>query len=530
MSGFPYADEFEVHRTLPEEGTDRGEIIAMMRDLSTREDRTWEGGQCSGTMYCGDHDHYRLPQRGVRLLQPRQHAPARHVSQRHQVRGRGRRDDPGHARRGRGPRHHPRRSGHLGRLGVDRPRRPRLPRGQRRPHQPAQHDQARDRAPGVRQGRPPLWRRDARRPRRPGDDPGRPGLGGRARRRRHGGPGGVGDQLRLRDDRPDRGSWVRWPSSAGSGCTSTAAWAASSCPSAASWGIPSRPSTSRSPGSRRCRPTLTSTATPSRARACCASPTRPCATPSTSSDTDWSGGKYCSPGVDGSRSGGLLAATWAAMVSLGRAGYRGYAKKIFETSAAMQGAVAEHAELRILGRPTFLFSFTSDEFDVYLVNDFLRTRGWRLNGQQYPNALHMAVTRPQTQPGVVERWRDRPRRRRRLRDPARRRAREVRRHLRRRRRRHERRGRRVHPRGHGRHDGRPGRRPRAVSAERSSAIDLGTGGPKVGLVSIVRRGRRGRAPRGDHTLRRRRGGDSGRRGVVDPDLRRRAATPRHHRA
>ena len=43
---------------------------------------------------------------------------------------------------------------------------------------------------------------------------------------------------------------------------------------------------------------------------------------------------------------------------------------------------------------------------MYHVNDFLRTRGWRLNGQQYPNALHMAVTRPQTQPGVVERWRN----------------------------------------------------------------------------------------------------------------------------
>jgi sphinganine-1-phosphate aldolase len=27
-----------------------------------------------------------------------------------------------------------------------------------------------------------------------------------------------------------------------------------------------------------------------------------------------------------------------------------------------------------------------------------------LNGQQYPNAIHMAVTRPQTQPGVVEAW------------------------------------------------------------------------------------------------------------------------------
>ncbi len=118
--------------------------------------------------------------------------------------------------------------------------------------------------------------------------------------------------------------------------------------------------------------------------------------------TDWSGGKYCSPGIEGSRSGGLLAATWAAMVSFGWEGYLRYAKKIFETSAAMQEAVCSHPELQMLGEPTFLFSFTSDEFDVYHVNDFMRPRGWRFNGQQYPNALHMAVTRPQTQPGVAE--------------------------------------------------------------------------------------------------------------------------------
>ena len=121
-------------------------------------------------------------------------------------------------------------------------------------------------------------------------------------------------------------------------------------------------------------------------------------------DTSWSGGKYLSPGIDGSRSGGLLAATWASMVHFGRSGYREIAASIFETAAQMQAIVREHATLRILGNPSFLFSFTSDEFDIYLVNDFLRTRGWRLNGQQYPNALHMAVTGPQTQPGVVERW------------------------------------------------------------------------------------------------------------------------------
>jgi sphinganine-1-phosphate aldolase len=119
--------------------------------------------------------------------------------------------------------------------------------------------------------------------------------------------------------------------------------------------------------------------------------------------TDWTGGKYASPGIDGSRSGGLLAATWAAMVSMGRDGYMRYARLIFETADAMKAAVRSHPELRIVGvNPTFCFSFTSDDFDIYHVNDFMRTKGWRFNGQQYPNAIHMAVTRPQTQPGLAD--------------------------------------------------------------------------------------------------------------------------------
>ncbi len=118
--------------------------------------------------------------------------------------------------------------------------------------------------------------------------------------------------------------------------------------------------------------------------------------------TDWTGGKYCSPGMEGSRSGGLLAATWAAMVTIGRDGYLRYAREIFETAEAMKRAVTSHPELHLMGKPTFCFSFTSDDFDIYHVNDFMRTRGWRFNGQQYPNSIHMAVTRPQTQPGVTD--------------------------------------------------------------------------------------------------------------------------------
>jgi glutamate/tyrosine decarboxylase-like PLP-dependent enzyme len=119
---------------------------------------------------------------------------------------------------------------------------------------------------------------------------------------------------------------------------------------------------------------------------------------------DWKGGMYASPGMGGSRSGGLIAATWAVMVALGREGYREKARRIFETAFAMQAEVRKHAALRRMGSPTFCFSFTSDEFDIYHVNDFMKRRGWRFNGQQYPSAIHMCVTGPQTQPGVVERF------------------------------------------------------------------------------------------------------------------------------
>jgi len=117
---------------------------------------------------------------------------------------------------------------------------------------------------------------------------------------------------------------------------------------------------------------------------------------------DWKGGLYASPGLAGSRSGGLIAATWAAMVSLGKRGYHDRARAIFETAFAMQDAVTSHPELRLIGAPTFCFSFTSPVLDIYHVNDAMAARGWRFNGQQRPDALHMAVTGPQLQPGVVE--------------------------------------------------------------------------------------------------------------------------------
>ncbi len=117
---------------------------------------------------------------------------------------------------------------------------------------------------------------------------------------------------------------------------------------------------------------------------------------------EWKGGVYASNGLAGSRSGGLIAATWAAMVVMGREGFLERAAAIFDASFAMQDSVRRHPELFIMGEPTFCFSFGSDQFDIYHVNDFMKERGWRFNGQQNPAAIHMAVTGPQTQSGVAE--------------------------------------------------------------------------------------------------------------------------------
>ena len=118
----------------------------------------------------------------------------------------------------------------------------------------------------------------------------------------------------------------------------------------------------------------------------------------------WPGGIYLSPGMAGSRSGGVIAATWAAMVSLGKSGYVEIAQGIFDTAAKLKHGIEQIPELKIIGDPSFLVAFTSDEVGIYHVNDALADRGWRMNGLQFPDALHFCITRPNTSPGLIEQF------------------------------------------------------------------------------------------------------------------------------
>ena len=110
----------------------------------------------------------------------------------------------------------------------------------------------------------------------------------------------------------------------------------------------------------------------------------------------WPGGMYASPTSAGSRSGGLTAATWASMVYLGEEGYLDAARAIMTVADEIKKGVAAIPELTLIGDPTFVISFRSDEVDIYHVNDFMKTRGWRYNCLQLPPAMHFCVTMPQT--------------------------------------------------------------------------------------------------------------------------------------
>ncbi|HTP00496.1 MAG TPA: aminotransferase class V-fold PLP-dependent enzyme [Anaerolineales bacterium] len=119
---------------------------------------------------------------------------------------------------------------------------------------------------------------------------------------------------------------------------------------------------------------------------------------------DWAGGIYAAPTVQGSRSGGLSAAMWAAMVAMGEEGYLTAARAIMDTSDKIRAGIATIPEIRIMGKSTFLISMTSDVVDPYFVNDYLHDHGWRMNGCQDPLGFHFCITLPQTQPGIAERF------------------------------------------------------------------------------------------------------------------------------
>lgn len=109
--------------------------------------------------------------------------------------------------------------------------------------------------------------------------------------------------------------------------------------------------------------------------------------------TDWAGGVYASPSLQGSRPGALLACTWAVMLYNGDEGYRHSALQIMNTQQALVKGIQESEHetgLRVLGLPTspvVAFTFNSStKLDVFKLNDAMSRRHWHLDALQQPSA------------------------------------------------------------------------------------------------------------------------------------------------
>mmetsp|Transcript_100513 Transcript_100513/g.181408 ORF Transcript_100513/g.181408 Transcript_100513/m.181408 type:complete len:542 (+) Transcript_100513:474-2099(+) len=115
--------------------------------------------------------------------------------------------------------------------------------------------------------------------------------------------------------------------------------------------------------------------------------------------TEWTGGIYATATMTGSRAGGPVAATWAAMCKLGEEGYVETTRQIVGATRQMARGIEQIAGLRLVGRPdvcVVAFDTTEDAgFTCYAVADCMKQiSGWELSTCQYPSCVHMAVTLP----------------------------------------------------------------------------------------------------------------------------------------
>jgi glutamate/tyrosine decarboxylase-like PLP-dependent enzyme len=112
--------------------------------------------------------------------------------------------------------------------------------------------------------------------------------------------------------------------------------------------------------------------------------------------TDTTAYTLINPTVLSTKSGGPMAGSWAILNFLGEEGYMRIIREVQEATARLIAGINAIPGLRVLGQPAMcMFSFASDEVNVYQLTDEMHKRGWYLQGQfstpQTPRNLHVSV-------------------------------------------------------------------------------------------------------------------------------------------
>jgi len=98
--------------------------------------------------------------------------------------------------------------------------------------------------------------------------------------------------------------------------------------------------------------------------------------------SNWTGYTVINPTVQSTKSGGPLAAAWAALHFIGDDGYLEIARNVLDSTRRIAAGVKQIPGLRLLGEPEMnLVAFTSDEVSVFHVIDEMKLRGWYIQPQ-----------------------------------------------------------------------------------------------------------------------------------------------------
>jgi glutamate/tyrosine decarboxylase-like PLP-dependent enzyme len=109
--------------------------------------------------------------------------------------------------------------------------------------------------------------------------------------------------------------------------------------------------------------------------------------------TDWPGGLYFSQAIAGTRPAPPIAAAWAVTRRLGIEGYLALTRRVREATQKIQAGIGRLPGLRLVGAPVAsVFAFTSDSGDPFAIADQMEARGWGVDRQRDPDAMHVMIS------------------------------------------------------------------------------------------------------------------------------------------
>ncbi len=109
--------------------------------------------------------------------------------------------------------------------------------------------------------------------------------------------------------------------------------------------------------------------------------------------TNWPGGLYFSQAIAGTRPAPPIAAAWAVTRRLGMEGYLALTRRVREATRKIQAGIGAIPGLRLVGAPVAsVFAFTSDTADPFAVADRMEERGWGVDRQRGPDAMHVMIS------------------------------------------------------------------------------------------------------------------------------------------